>query len=136
MLLVIHLGEQQILLSRTMKMPLDTFTRVPGRLSPMNSDTPLAYRTIFRDDRYIMSYGDHALQDQLSYCAAKWLHVHRYFNDNQTSIEQLPTISMLEPSFVSPPNTIRLQFGITHSARLHQAQLLTEFVFLVRKSIL
>ena len=36
----------------------------------------------FRDDRYIMSYGDHATRSQLSYCAAEWLDAHRYFNDS------------------------------------------------------
>ena len=79
----------------------------------------------FRDDRYIMSYGDHALQDRLSYCAAEWLDVHRYFNTTQSSVDLLPTIERLPPALVSPPTTIRLRFEITHSARLHQAQLLT-----------
>ena len=79
----------------------------------------------FRDDRYMMSYGDHALTDQLSYCAAEWLDAHRYFNTTHNSFDQVPTIEMLPPAFVSPPNTIRLRFEITHSARLHQAQLLT-----------
>ena len=72
-----------------------------------------------------MSYGDYATTDQLSYCAAEWLDAHRYFNDSQNSFDQVPTIEMLDPSFVSPPNTIRLSFEITHSEKLHQAQLLT-----------
>ena len=52
----------------------------------------------FRDDRYIMSYGNAALTDQLSYCAAEWLDAHRYFNDSQNSFDQVPTIKMLSPS--------------------------------------
>ena len=80
----------------------------------------------FRDDRYMMSYGPAERRgDQLSYCAAEWLDVHRYFNTVHNSLYQVPTINMLEPAFVSSPNTIRLRFEITHSARLHQAQLLT-----------
>ena len=78
----------------------------------------------FRDDRYMMSYGNDELTDQLSYCAAEWLDVHRYFNTTRSSSYQVPTIEMLPPSFVSPPNTIRLRFEITHTEKLHQAQLL------------
>ena len=37
---------------------------------------------------------------------------------------------MLAPSLVSLPNTIRLQFEITHSAKLRQAQLLANSIFL------
>ena len=79
----------------------------------------------FRDDHYIMSYGDNALQDQLSYCTAEWLDAHRYFNTTRDPFSQVPTIRMLAPAFVSSPNTIRLQFEISSSAKLHQAQLLT-----------
>ena len=79
----------------------------------------------FRDDRYMMSYGPEELKDQLSYCAAEWLDAHRYFNTTHSSFDRVPTIEMLPPSFVSPPNTVRLQFRITHSEGLHHAQLLT-----------
>lgn len=79
----------------------------------------------FRDDRYMMSYGPNSGIDQLSSGAAEWLDAHRYFNTTHNSIDQRPTIRMLEPSFVSSPNTIRLRFEITHSAGLHQARLLT-----------
>ena len=79
----------------------------------------------FRDDRYMMSYGPDELIDQLSYCAAEWLDAHRYFNTTQSSVDRVPTIEMLPPAFVSPPNTIRLRFEITHSQGLHQAQLHT-----------
>ena len=78
----------------------------------------------FRDDRYIMSYAPEELIDRLSFCAAEFLDAHRYFNATHNAFDQVPTIRMLQPSFVSLPNTIRLQFQITHSARLHQAQLL------------
>ena len=79
----------------------------------------------FRDDHYIMSYGQKEFQNRLSFCAAEWLDVHRYFNTTHNTFDKVPTINkMLTPSLVSPPNTIRLQFEITHSARLHQAQLL------------
>ena len=81
----------------------------------------------FRDDRYIMSYGE--APDQLSYCAAKWLDAHRYFNAIPNSIDQVPAIQMLEPVFVSSPNTVRLRFEITHSEKLHQAILLTNDLF-------
>ncbi|MCG9131588.1 leucine-rich repeat domain-containing protein [Candidatus Poribacteria bacterium] len=79
----------------------------------------------FRDDRYMMSYGPEELKDQLSYCAAEWLDAHRYFNTTHNAFDKVPTIQMLPPSFVSPPNTVRFQFKITHSEGLHQAQLLT-----------
>ena len=79
----------------------------------------------FRDDRYMMSYGPEELIDQLSYCAAEWLDAHRYFNTTHNAFDAVPTIEMRPPSFVSTPNTVRLQFKITHSEGLHQAQLLT-----------
>ncbi len=69
----------------------------------------------FRDDRYIMSYGPEEFTDQLSYCAAQWLDAHRYFNTTHNAFDEVPTIEMLPPSFVSTPNTVRLQFKITHS---------------------
>ena len=78
----------------------------------------------FRDDRYIMSYGEEEFRNRLSFCAAEWLDVHRYFNTPQNTFDPVPTIDMLTPSLVSPPNTIRLRFEITHSTRLHQTQLL------------
>ena len=84
----------------------------------------------FRDDRYMMSYGPEDKKDRISFCAAEWLDASRYFNDSQNSFAQVPTINMLEPSFISPPNTIRLRFEIIHSARLHQALLLTNSLYL------
>lgn len=79
----------------------------------------------FRDDHYMMSYSYEELKNQLSYCAAEWLDAHRYFNTIQNTFDRVPTITMLPPSFVSPPNTVRFRFSIVHSASLHQAQLLT-----------
>ena len=79
----------------------------------------------FRDDHYIMSYGDAVLRDRLSSCTAEWLDVHRYFNTTHDSSNLVATIQMLDPVLVSSPNTIRLQFEIDSSAELHQAQLLT-----------
>ncbi|MCY3742040.1 MAG: leucine-rich repeat domain-containing protein [Candidatus Poribacteria bacterium] len=79
----------------------------------------------FRDDRYIMSYGDSPVKNQLAYCAAEFLDAHRYFNTTRDPFSQVSTIRMLDPAFVSSPNTIRLQFEISSSAKLHQAQLLT-----------
>ena len=83
----------------------------------------------FRDDHDFMSYGTEGIQDRLSFCAAEWLDVHRYFNTTQNTFNQVPNIEMLTPSFVSLPNTILLRFEITHSATLHQAQLLRHVPF-------
>ena len=75
----------------------------------------------FRDDRDITSYGIDQYRDRLSYCAAKWLDVHRYFNTAQNDFDQLPHIRELESSLISPPNTVRLRFRVTHTAELHHA---------------
>ncbi len=79
----------------------------------------------FRDRHYIMSYGASTLPKKLSFCNAEWLDVHRCFNTTNNTFTDLPIIEMLEPSFVSSPNTIRLRFEITHPVKLHQAQFLT-----------
>ena len=79
----------------------------------------------FRDDRYMLSYGDYVLTDQLSQSAAEWLDAHRYFNTSQTSSDQAATIRMLSPSLASPPNTIRLRFTVTDPDGLHLARLIT-----------
>ena len=81
----------------------------------------------FSDNRYIMSYGEPTVRNQLSPCAAKWLDANRYFNVTQIASDQFPTIiEMLPPSLVSPPNTIRLRFTVTDPDGLHQAVLLTD----------
>ncbi len=62
-----------------------------------------------------------------SFCAAEWLDVNRYFNSTQEGSNDVsPTVEMLTPSLVSAPITIRLQFEITDSDGLHQAQLFGE----------
>ena len=73
----------------------------------------------FRNDAYLMSYG--AAPDQLSYCAAEWLNVHRYFNDSQISFNEPTTITMHTP-LALPSNTIRLRFEVSDADGLYQAQ--------------
>ena len=65
-----------------------------------------------------------------SFCAAEWLAAHRYFNappQNPSSLWNTTT-QMLPPSFVSPPNTIRLRFEVADPDGLHQAQLRADVV--------
>ena len=60
-----------------------------------------------------------------SACRTEWLDVHRYLNPTQRSDDvSAPQVRMLPPSFVSPPNTIRLRFEVEDNDGLHQAQLL------------
>ena len=60
-----------------------------------------------------------------SACRTEWLDVHRYLNPTQRSHDvSIPSVRMLPPSFVSPPNTIRLRFEVEDNDGLHQAQLL------------
>ena len=75
----------------------------------------------FRDNAYLMSYGSD--RDQLSYCAAEWLNVHRYFNASDTSFNEPTTLEMLTP-LALPSHTIRLRFEIADADGLHQAQLI------------
>ena len=83
----------------------------------------------YRDNRYIMSYGDYVITDQLSQCAARWLDAHRYFNTNPPDIDNDPTtIQLLKSSLASPPNTIRLRFTVSDSDGLRQALLLTNVI--------
>ena len=78
----------------------------------------------FRNDAYLMSYGDY--RNQLSYCAAEWLDPHRYFNTGQTYFSEPTTVEMLPPRLVAPPNAIRLRFKVTDPDGCHQAQLHTQ----------
>ncbi len=78
----------------------------------------------FRNDVYIMSYG--AAPDQLSYCAAKWLRTHRYFNTNETAINDNTMIKMLTPEVNSTQISIRLKFEIADPDGLHHAMLITQ----------
>ena len=75
----------------------------------------------FRDDTYMMSYGDD--RDRLSYCAAEWLNAHRYFNTHDTSFNELTTLEMLTP-LALPPHTIRFRFEVADADGIHQAQLI------------
>ena len=62
-----------------------------------------------------------------SFCAAEWLDVHRYFNPSQEPINDNTNFQMLTPSLAAPPHAIRLQFEVTDSDGLHQAQLFRPF---------
>ena len=83
----------------------------------------------YRDDRFIMSYGDSLIQDQLSRCAAEWLNAHRYFNANPTNVdEDLTSVQPPNLSLVSPPNTIRIRFGVSDADGLRHALLLSNAI--------
>ena len=77
----------------------------------------------FRDDRYIMSYGD--APDRFSECATEWLSVSRFFNTDQTAFNDLTTLQMLT-SEIYPPNatSFPIIFHITDFDGIHQVQLL------------
>ncbi len=74
----------------------------------------------FRDDTYLMAYGT---QERLSRCAAEWLAVHRFFNNDPTFFDDAATLEM-RSSRVSDANTRQLQFELTDPDGLHQVQLL------------
>ena len=74
----------------------------------------------FRDGTYLMAYGT---QERLSPCAAAWLDAHRFFNNDPTAFNETTTIAM-HPSQASEPGTLRLQFELTDTDGLHQAQLI------------
>ena len=74
----------------------------------------------FRDDSYLMAYGT---QERLSRCAAEWLDVHRFFNNDPTASDEAATINMLS-SVASRPGTRHLRFQLTDADNLHQAQLI------------
>ena len=77
----------------------------------------------FRDDTYIMSYGE--APDRLSKCAAGWLAANRFFNTDQTAFNEPTTLQMLTPSSY-PPNAenFSLQFEVADVDGIHQIQLL------------
>ena len=77
----------------------------------------------FRDDRYIMSYGD--APDRFSECATEWLSVSRFFNTDQIAFNDLTTLQMLT-SETYPPNatSFPIIFQITDFDGIHQVQLL------------
>ena len=77
----------------------------------------------FRDDKYLMSYGD--APDQLSKCAVEWLSVSRFFNTDNTAFNDPTTLQMLT-SETYPPNatSFPILFQITDFDGIYQVQLL------------
>ena len=65
------------------------------------------------------------LQDWMttSFCAAKWLDAHRYFNSNQKDFNENSDVQLHPPSLAKLPYNIRLRFTLTDPDGLHQAQL-------------
>ena len=72
----------------------------------------------FRNSTYMMSYGIN--KDKLSYCAAEWLNVSRYFNNSQISFNE-PTTIVMQPPIALPENTILFRFKATDDDGLYQA---------------
>ncbi len=60
----------------------------------------------------------------MPYCTAEWLNVHRAFNLDVTVDNEPSTIEMIQPSFESKTDTIRIDFNVSDSDGLHQAQLI------------
>ena len=74
----------------------------------------------FRDDAYIMSYGDRP--DRLSACAAEFLAVHPYFNP-EIPVEEgpPPTIELISSrAYPAGSESIPIQLKISDSQGLHQ----------------
>ena len=87
----------------------------------------------FRNDAYIMSYGD--TPNQLAECSAEWLDASKFFALRRVFSDELTTID--EPLlFESPPNAINVRFGITDPDGLHQAQLLLRTTLLTQAMVL
>lgn len=77
----------------------------------------------FRDDRYIMSYGE--APNRFSECAAEWLSVSRYFNTGNVAFNDLTTLQMLTSEIYRPNATdFSVLFQITDFDGIHQVQLL------------
>lgn len=77
----------------------------------------------FRDDSYIMSYGNSP--NQFSHCATEWLSVSRFFNADNITFNNLTSIHILT-SDTYPPNAsdFSIIFQITDLDGIHQVQLL------------
>ena len=77
----------------------------------------------FRDDSYIMSYGDSP--NQFSHCATEWLSASRFFNTDNITFNNLTSIHILT-SDTYPPNAsdFSIIFQITDLDGIHQVQLL------------
>ncbi|RKU25715.1 hypothetical protein C6497_15245 [Candidatus Poribacteria bacterium] len=77
----------------------------------------------FRDDKYMMSYGESP--DRLSYCAAEWLSVSRFFNTDTVGYNNPTSLQSLTPLVYYPSSDkYSLIFQITDLDGLHQVQLL------------
>ena len=63
-----------------------------------------------------------------SACAAEWLDAHRYFNRDTTYFNEPTTIEMWPPRAVDSRG-IRLRFTMTDPDGLHQAQLLSTYLY-------
>ena len=74
----------------------------------------------FRDDAYLMAYGT---QERLSQCAAEWLDAHRFFNNDPVLRNDAATMDM-HASNTATPGNLSLQFELTDTDGLHQAQLI------------
>ena len=79
----------------------------------------------FRDNRYVMSYGDE--QDSLSVCAAEFLSVHPYLNHGITTESSAsPTIELISsPKFLPDADNISVRFKVVDTDGLHQLILFT-----------
>ena len=85
----------------------------------------------FRDKTYVMSYGD---PDEISACAAEFLAVHPYFNDDSSldsDRERRPTVELLSsPTYLAGTSSVPIQLKLTDSEEpsdgLHQVILFAE----------
>lgn len=76
----------------------------------------------FRDDKYIMSYGNNA--DRFSMCATEWLNVNRFFNIEQTAFNEPTTVQMLtSEAYPSNAENHTILFQITDLDEVYQVQL-------------
>ena len=53
-------------------------------------------------------------------CAAKWFDRSRYFNTNQSIINENTSVQMLTPTLAAPPDVFRFRFEISDPDGLHQ----------------
>ena len=76
----------------------------------------------FRDDAYLMSYGEE--RERLSACAAEFLEVHPYFN-SESSLEsdedRSPTVQLISPAaYPADASSVPIQLKVADSQGLHQ----------------
>ncbi|MCG9127144.1 T9SS type A sorting domain-containing protein [Candidatus Poribacteria bacterium] len=77
----------------------------------------------FRDNDYIMSYGESP--NQLSYCAAEWLSVSRFFNTDTIGFNNPTSLQTLSPlTYIPSAGNYSLICQITDLDGLHQVQLM------------